>query len=524
MTISNASTLTLCSTGLVLAWWFSGWLKERRNNPNGLPLPPGPKAYPVIGNFLDFPTFKPWLAFDQWSQTYVIKGDVVYFKVFGQPFIVLGSLESTWDLFEKRSSNYSDRGRMPMLNEIIGMTWNMTFLPYGAWWRRHRRMFHEFFHPNIVHEYHELQVNTTRAFLRRLLKSPDDFTLHARHAFNSTILRIAYGMTISDEDESYVKVAETVLGCISKVVNPGSFLVNSFPIMKYIPAWIPGAGWKKKAIYWRGFSDIFANSPWLFVKKQLTEGTAEPCIATALIDKLPDKGSPDYDIEDELSRNVCAVSFTGGAITSVSTVQSFFMALALYPEVQKKAQQELDNVLGGRLPEFGDRPNLPYINAMVKESMRWHVVAPLSVPHKASEADEYCGYYIPKGTIIIGNAWSILHDPSIYEDPLEYKPERFLKDGKLDPTVRDPTVAGFYGFGRRICPGRYFADNSMFICMAHLLSVYDIRPALDKDGKEIPIKPGMTDGVLSYPEPFTCRIIPRSKKTVELIRNSGLAD
>jgi hypothetical protein len=98
------------------------------------------------------------------------------------------------------------------------------------------------------------------------------------------------------------------------------------------------------------------------------------------------------------------------------------MAMALYPDVQKKAQAELDRVLGGRLPEFHDRPNLPYINALIKESGRWQPVTPLgiflhcqdvkplkisslAVTHMNSNADEYNGYYIPKGTNVIGNAW-----------------------------------------------------------------------------------------------------------------------
>lgn len=85
-----------------------------------------------------------------------------------------------------------------------------------------------------------------------------------------------------------------------------------------------------------------------------------------------------------------------------------------------------------------------------------------------------------------------MHDPEAYKDPLNYVPERFLKDGKIDPTVRDPAVA-FWGFGRRICPGRFLSDNSMFILMAHILAVYNIEPALDQNGNEIPIKPQMTN-------------------------------
>jgi cytochrome P450 len=106
-------------------------------------------------------------------------------------------------------------------------------------------------------------------------------------------------------------------------------------------------------------------------------------------------------------------------------VQAFFLALALYPEVQKKAQAEIDTVIGpNRLPDVEDRPSLPYINAILKESMRWHLVLPLggpffiimdaitltssqAIPHVATNDDEYDGYYIPKGTVLIGNAWSV---------------------------------------------------------------------------------------------------------------------
>jgi hypothetical protein len=155
--------------------------------------------------------------------------------------------------------------------------------------------------------------------------------------------------------------------------------------------------------------------------------------------------------------------------------------MALYPEVQKKAQAEIDAVVGpNRLPNFHDRPSLPYVNAVVKESSRWNLVAPLGrsllsslllpiltgsegIPHMSTIDDEYNGFYIPKGTIMIGNAWlvrsldsffcpeflrSILHDRKAFNHPQEFQPERYLKDGNLNPDVRDPDSAAF-GFGRR---------------------------------------------------------------------------
>jgi len=100
------------------------------------------------------------------------------------------------------------------------------------------------------------------------------------------------------------------------------------------------------------------------------------------------------------------------------------------------------------------------------------------------------------GTLTQASWRSILHDPETYKDPFVYNPDRFLKDGEIDPTVRDPKVATF-GYGRRICPGRFLAENSLFILLCHILIVYDIWPALGDDGKEIEIKPEMTDGLIS---------------------------
>jgi hypothetical protein len=106
-------------------------------------------------------------------------------------------------------------------------------------------------------------------------------------------------------------------------------------------------------------------------------------------------------------------------------VQTLFLAMALYPEVQKKAQAQIDAVVGpNRLPNFYDRPSLPYINAVVKESIRWNLVAPFGgpfviiivttilmssegFPHMSTNDDEYNGFYIPKGTMMIGNAWLV---------------------------------------------------------------------------------------------------------------------
>ena len=143
--------------------------------------------------------------------------------------------------------------------------------------------------------------------------------------------------------------------------------------------------------------------------------------------------------------------------------------MALNPDVQKKAQAELDAIVGpNRLPEFDDQQNLVYVNAVIKEASRWQVVLPFSVPHMTVEDDIYRGYFIPARTVLFPNVRYVtllycfssradvifflsacMHDPNVYEDPDEFRPERFIRDGKLDFTAAPDPAAFIFGFGRR---------------------------------------------------------------------------
>ncbi|KAF5313818.1 hypothetical protein D9619_013039 [Psilocybe cf. subviscida] len=198
--------------------------------------------------------------------------------------------------------------------------------------------------------------------------------------------------------------------------------------------------------------------------------------------------------------------------------------MAMHPEIQQKAHEELDAVIGSqRLSEFSDRPSLPYVNALVKETMRWQLVGPLGIPHMATDDDVYQGYFIPKGTIILGNAWAILHDEKVFEDPEEYRPERYLKDGQLNLGVRQPEISAF-GFGRRICPGRFMSDNTLFSIVSSTLHAFNITPSLDEKGAPAKLSVKMTSGLISYPEPFTVNIKPRSTSAETLVRDGILGD
>lgn len=130
------------------------------------------------------------------------------------------------------------------------------------------------------------------------------------------------------------------------------------------------------------------------------------------------------------------------------------LAMVLYPETQKKAQAELDAVVGrSRLPTFADFDHLPYIRAMVKETLRWRAVDPLGLQHRSIEDDWYEGYYIPKGSVIMANVWAMNRDPEVHGTDYDFfNPSRYLNDkGELDSATLDTKDEGHvtFGFGRR---------------------------------------------------------------------------
>ncbi len=110
-------------------------------------------------------------------------------------------------------------------------------------------------------------------------------------------------------------------------------------------------------------------------------------------------------LTEELIKDSAAVAYAAGADTSVSTLTTFFLAMTLHPEAQKRAQAELDVVVGDRLPTFADKDSLPYVTAVMKEVLRWIPVLPMAVPHRAVNSDQYKGYFIPAGASVLGNTW-----------------------------------------------------------------------------------------------------------------------
>ncbi|KAE8401217.1 cytochrome P450 [Aspergillus pseudonomiae] len=144
---------------------------------------------------------------------------------------------------------------------------------------------------------------------------------------------------------------------------------------------------------------------------------------------------------------ILSALYEAGSETTATVLQSFVLASVLHPECIGRAQLELDESVGNdRMPTFEDMPRLPYVNAFIKEVLRWLPIAPLGIPHAPSKTDEFMGYRIPEGATIFPNNWTLDLDDAIFRDPYAFRPERWLEDPNLPLST--------FGFGRRACPGK----------------------------------------------------------------------
>lgn len=333
---------------------------------------------------------------------------------------------------------------------------------------------------------------------------------------------MAYGYTIEPhKPDPLVHLMEKVMSEFSRASVPMAWAVDIIPTLQYLPENFPGATFKRKARNWRKSIQTVGYIPYQFVQRQMAAYTHRTSYVSKLVQQLRDDEDGKLVHKDEQAIMWTAATLYGGATeTTVITLTTFALAMIKFPHVQRKAQEEIDRVIGtDRLPGFMDREKLPYINGLVKEASRWWPIAPMGFPHAATEdiEMEYNNglHLIPKGAIILPSVWWFLQDPDVHPDPEIFDPDRFLEPrNEPDPMTEEAA----FGFGRRICPGRFFADSSLYLNIAQSLAVFNIRKAVDKNGKEIEVDARPKPGILTYPTEFDFQIEPRSEGHVQLIR------
>ncbi|KZT69389.1 cytochrome P450 [Daedalea quercina L-15889] len=504
-------------------------------------LPPGPPPFPILGNIPQMSLLYPEKQFAQWRNKY---GDTIFLKMFNTPVLVINSVTVARELLNKRSAIYSSRPYSVLQIELLGWEHDFGLIPYNEELRRHRRwMYLPFFAKSSLDATAGVQRNEVITLLKGLLRDPLKFESHIHRYSASSLLQYIYGHKVVSDDDEYLHIIETVLEETMNSSAPGAAPVDFLPFLKHTPTWFPGADFKRRALRVKSMLREAAQRTFALAAGKIEEDVTKGAVLPSLIRKASANGT----LETEKPELMMFGLTLYGAGTDTTVIKAFVLAMVLYPDLFAKAREELDRVIGcNRLPNIHDRDALPYLECVLKETLRFSCPTPLGVPHATSEDDEYRGYCIPKGTTVIPNLWLMLHDPEVYPDPEAFRPERF--DGVH---VNDDPRGIVFGFGRRICPGRRFADSSVWQAMANIIVTFDIRKARDaqdheitpagtfssglvsiwlaianiiaafdnrklrdEDGNEITPPLSLVLGSVSHPRPFKCSVTPRTEAGV----------
>ncbi|KAJ8519711.1 hypothetical protein ONZ45_g3360 [Pleurotus djamor] len=472
----SISTLTLASSVVLFVFWLLRHTRTHR-----LPLPPGPTSLPIIGSLFVAPTKYQWVTYARWSQDF--GSDVLHFKVLGNSVIVLNSLASVQEILNRRSALSSSRPVSVIVSELMGWGFSLAFMPYGNLWRDRRRLFWREFNPTHVVAHRPTQHKYVKQFLLNLLDDPGRFEHHCHLTPGSAVIEIAYGFSSPSIKEEMIALADEAFRASVKAGITGTFLVDYLPILRYVPSWVPGAGFQSYAKFASVKVREMVHIPFTRVK-----GQASPCI----IARAQLREADCFDDPEKVSivKDVASVAYAAGADTTPSALINFIAAMVLFPDVQEKAHAEIDRVLGSRVPSLEDQPSLLYIQAMMWETLRWRPVVPLGAAHLLVADDTYDGYFLPKCSRIFPNVWAIFKDEAIFPQADEFIPERFITpDGRLDQKLIEILymirVAYTHNDFRRICPGRFFAIETLWLWMSSMLTAFKITAAKDELGRDV---------------------------------------
>ncbi|KAG2153555.1 cytochrome P450 [Suillus bovinus] len=472
-----------------------------------LPLPPGPRPKFFTGNVHQLPNKEPWLVYGLKPMVNIVQWPIFSFRVLNRQFIVLSSLQSATELLDSHATIYSDRPKIWMYTELARrslLPFNISFThPY---FKIYRTVLKASLSPRTIQNYQSLQTENSLSLLYDLHKNPQHFAEHIRRNVAAIVLNLVYGWKVTENNDYITGILQESVEIGTILFQPGRWLVEAIPSLRFLPSWFPGAGFKRVAFDIGKKLSSIDTIPYNWAKQQIQSGSYTHSFVSEQL--LPEDGSTVGAQQEEITKWCSQGIYAGGLDTTSSTLTSFILAMLLYPDVQKRAQAEIDTIVGqDRFPAFSDRDKLPYIEALIQELLRWAPVVPQGLPHHAMKEDVYEGYHIPKGTTVIANIFSMSRDKAMYHDPLEFRPERFLGPSpQLDPRKF------VFGFGRRRCPGLHFAEASLYLNISCVLAAFTIGKPLDAKGKEIssPVEfEGV--GVLWHPKPFKCRFIPRNK-------------
>ncbi|XP_054821634.1 flavonoid 3'-monooxygenase-like [Prosopis cineraria] len=437
------------------------------------PLPPGPRPWPIIGNLPHLGPV-PHHALADLARTY---GPLMHLRLGFVDVVVAASASVAAQFLKVHDANFSSRPPNAGAKYIAYNYQDLVFAPYGPRWRMLRKISSvHLFSGKALDDFRHLRQEEI-ARLTRNLASAGSNAANLGQLLNvcttNALSRVMIGRRVFNDgsagcdpraDEFKNMVVEVMV--LAGVFNIGDFI----PALEFLD--LQGVQAKMKKLHKR--FDEFLTS--IIEEHKVSKSEKHKDLLSTLLslkDVPDDEGTRLTDTEIKaLLLNL----FTAGTDTSSSTTEWAIAELIRHPRILAQVQKELDAVVGrDRLVTELDLPNLPYLQAVVKETFRLHPSTPLSLPRIADKSCEIFGYHIPRGATLLVNVWAIGRDPKEWSNPLEFRPERFLPGGeKADVDVRgnDFEVIPF-GAGRRICAGISLGLRMVQLLTATLVHAFD---------------------------------------------------
>ncbi|KAJ7192206.1 cytochrome P450 [Mycena pura] len=448
------------------------------------------------------PREREWLTYAKWSEKY---GDLVYLSLLGQHFMIVDTYEVAHDLLNKRSAIYSTRPHLTMAGELVGLNLGLLSAPLSSRFNEIRKLLHKGYSQASIRDFWPVFEHDSQVMSMQLLSKDLDFADTIRQYVGTVIYKTTYGYSPQGRDDPKLRWVQKSMHVLSEVTRAGGiWLVDVIPFLRYLPQWLPLMGFKRQATAWRGIimEGVVDDYKWA-TDHQNAPSTIKPnFISSVLSDGSSSVALSSY-ATDVISW-AAASMVGGGSEATAGNLLSFILAMALFPDVQNRAREEIQGVVGkGIMPTLSDRKNLPFVDCIFREVLRWNGSGPLGF-HMSRQSDRYRDYVIPKGTIMVTNMWSMLHNPVVFPEPLAFKPERFLND----EAACERFGSVIWGFGRRVCPGSHFAEASLFIAIATMLATCVFSDPVDPNGVPVPVDVEYESGIVSLPKLFTCKITP----------------
>ncbi|XP_071829654.1 steroid 17-alpha-hydroxylase/17,20 lyase-like isoform X2 [Apostichopus japonicus] len=470
-------TLLVMTVSLMAGLWY--WL-QKKPHPK---FPPGPKGWPIIGNMLDFVSIGPHHLFMSLAEKY---GNVFSMKIGAHWNVILNGSETIKEALIKYPVEFAGRPHTFSSDIFTEGGKDIAFSQYTPTWKLHRKLAHTAFRTLATgnnEKFENLVFGVTEKVGKMLTdKGSEQFdpkNIISLAVYNF-IAQMVFGKQYELDDPDLIEWRSLSQESIEVFGN--GLMADFFPIMQYFPS--SGV---------RGLHDLMAR----FLKllndeiarhKETYNPDEEPKDVVEMLFKarqdMIDSGEEGIDkiSETHLKMTVFDI-FSAGTDTSIFTLQWAVACLVDFPEVQEKVQKEIDDVIGsGRLPKMDDRGTLPYTESTLYEVFRYSSITPLTLPHATTKDVNFGGYFIPKGTWILPNVYSMHFDKKLWGDPENFRPEHFLNE---TGTMRQHPE-GFLPFstGRRVCLGESVAKAELFLIFTWLFQNFSFKKPAGKE-KEV---------------------------------------